>query len=158
MAKLFGEEEEEEVIIEPKENSAKIFKGFLLGIFINIIFLIVFLITVVLVKEEKRRDSNNKNNSMSVPLIEVIKVKKGNILTQEVKYTTFKKTDPKDTSDIYFEVIIGDEEYPKGCLIKFAHRFYQPQQIEGTIYCVIDTEQIQFNIPKEHVKESLLKR
>jgi hypothetical protein len=83
----------------------------------------------------------------------------GSILTQKVKYETFQKTDPDDTSDMFFEVVnAGESKYKNGDLIKYSHRFFNEQGIEAKKYCVIKEDQIDFHIKKENVKESLLKR
>jgi intein/homing endonuclease len=92
-------------------------------------------------------------------VVETIKMKKGYILVQEVKYETYKKIDPSDTGDIYFEVVKSiEEDYQEGDLVKFNPRFREKVEIETGTYCILDASQIQFYIKKEDVKTGLLKR
>jgi len=153
MAKLFQQQVEErgESPVEHK----KLVPGFFLKAMMGLMVIVVFTIISVFVIEEKKERDKNKNN---MELARIIEMDNGTILTRQVKYVTFKKTDPEDTSDIFYEVVNGDKKYTEGMLVKFNHRFIQPQQIEGETYCVIETSQIQFHLKKEHVKADLLKR
>lgn len=126
------------------------------GLTFAIVFAIIISIILMFVIVEKKREIV-KDKKM-IQLIEVLVMKKGFVLAQKVKYETSKKVDPEDTSDIFYEVVNGNEEYSNGTLIKFPHRFINETQIEGKTYSVIDTEQIYFHINKEDVKENLLKR
>lgn len=120
------------------------------------VWLVVCLIIIVFIAIGKKRGIDKENN---MELVELLEMDNANILTQKVKYETFKKVDPDDTSDIFFEVVNpGDSKYEKGDLIKFGHRFFKEQQVEGKKFCVIETSSIEFHLKKKHVKESLLKR
>ena len=149
MAKLF-EQNNEEVVPEKK-------KRFSLSdlFFISIISVSFIILIAIIVVGEKEKIYKDKK---IMELVKVIEMKNGNILTRKVKYETYKKKDPEDTSDIFFEVVNGNDQYAKGNLVKFPHRFVNETQIEGETYCVIDPEQIQFQIKVANVKESLLKR
>ena len=148
MAKLFEPNQEEEIIPAKK-------KRFSLSDLFSIISVsFVILIAIIIVGEKEKKYKDEK----IMKLVEVIEMKNGNILTKKVKYETHKKKDPEDTSDIFFEVVNGNDQYAKKDLVKFPHRFVNETQIEGETYCVIDPEQIQFQIKAANVKESLLKR
>lgn len=147
MAKLFEEIKE---IPKPAVKSRS-------GLRFSIIFAIILAIILLFMVIEKKREIDKENKNMA-SLVELLVMDNGNILTQKVKYLTKAKVDPEDTSDIFFEVVNGNEKYTKGVLIKFNHRFVQEQQIEGITYCLIDAAQVQFHIKKEDVKEDLLKR
>lgn len=155
MAKLFEQ-------VEERETAPARFKRFSLGFVLKAIYivgvtgLLVYLTISIFMMEGKKEKDKNKNN---MRLIELVKMDNGTILTRQVKYVTFKKIDPEDTSDIFYEVMnSGESKYTVGTLIKFNHRFIQPQQIEGANYCIIETNQVQFHIEKEDVKADLLKR
>lgn len=150
MAKLFEPNEEEE-IIPAKTKRFSLSDLFFITV-ISVSFIILIAIIVVGEKEKRYKDKK------IMKLVELLEMKNGNILTQKVKYETYKKKDPEDTSDIFFEVVNGNDQYAKGNLVKFPHRFVNETQIEGETYCVIDPEQIQFQIKAANVKESLLKR
>lgn len=153
MAKMFEqiEEETQEKISPSKESRFSLVDYFFVFI-ISVSLIILVVIIVVGEKEKKYKDKK------IMDLVELLEMKNGNILTRKVKYETYKKKDPQDTSDIFFEVVNGNDEYAKGNLIKFPHRFVNETQIEGETYCVIDPEQIQFQIDSANVEESLLKR
>lgn len=124
--------------------------------FIFFLGVVVSLIIFVFINREKEREIKNKNMES---LIELLNMDNGSVLTQKVKYTTFEKTDPEDTSDVFFEVVNpGESDYKNGDLIKYSHRFFNEQGLEGKKYCIIKGDQIDFHLKKEHVKESLLKR
>lgn len=149
MAKLFEQKKEEVVLAKKSKRSlSDLF-------FITIISVsLIILVAIIVVGEKEKRYKNKK----IMNLAELVEMKNGNILTRKVKYETYKKKDPEDTSDIFFEVVNGNNEFAKGNLVKFPHRFVNETQIEGETYCVIDPEQIQFQIDLANVKESLLKR
>ena len=148
MAKLFEQNNEE--VVPAKKKRFSLSDLFFISI-ISVSFIILIAIIVVGEKEKIYKDKK------IMELVKVIEMKNGNILTRKVKYETYKKKDPEDTSDIFFEVN-GNDQYAKGNLVKFPHRFVNETQIEGETYCVIDPEQIQFQIKVANVKESLLKR
>lgn len=149
MAKLFEQNNEE--VVPAKKKRFSLSDLFFISI-ISVSFIILIAIIVVGEKEKIYKDKK------IMELVKVIEMKNGNILTRKVKYETYKKKDPEDTSDIFFEVVNGNDQYAKGNLVKFPHRFVNETQIEGETYCVIDPEQIQFQIKVANVKESLLKR
>lgn len=125
-------------------------------LFVFLLIGLVGLIIFVFINREKEREIKNKNMES---LIELLNMDNGSVLTQKVKYTTFEKTDPEDTSDVFFEVVIpGESDYEKGDLLKYNHRFFKEQGIEGKKYCIIEKSQVDFHLKKRHVKESLLKR
>ena len=149
MAKLFEQNNEE--VVPAKKKRFSLSDLFFISI-ISVSFIILIAIIIVGEKEKIYKDKK------IMELVKVIEMKNGNILTRKVKYETYKKKDPEDTSDIFFEVVNGNDQYAKGNLVKFPHRFVNETQIEGETYCVIDPEQIQFQIKVANVKESLLKR
>ena len=149
MAKLFEQNNEEVVPAKKKRFS-------LSDLFFISIISVSFIILIAIIKKKKKEKIYKDKKIME--LVKVIEMKNGNILTRKVKYETYKKKDPEDTSDIFFEVVNGNDQYAKGNLVKFPHRFVNETQIEGETYCVIDPEQIQFQIKVANVKESLLKR
>ena len=149
MAKLFEQKKEE--VVPAKKSKQSLSDLFFITI-ISVSLIILVAIIVVGEKEKKYKDKKIMN------LAELVEMKNKNILTRKVKYETFKKRDPEDTSDIFFEVVIGNDEYAKGNLVKFPHRFVNETHLEEETYCVIDPEQIQFQIKVADVKESLLKR
>lgn len=152
MAKIFVPTEptlEPEYLPEGKEVSQTMIK-FLVGF--SVVIMILFII--IIVGEKKGIDKDKEIMGLEKQVI----MQNGNILTKQVKYETSKKIDPKDTSDIFFEVINGNDNFQEGDLVKFNHRFIELQQLEGQEYCVIDPSQIQFKINKEDVKADLLKR
>jgi regulatory protein YycI of two-component signal transduction system YycFG len=153
MAKLFDINEVEEEVVLEKASAKSYWNSSLLLLFL---FIIIPILLGIVISMEKREEKNKNIESME--LAKLVVMDNGHILTQKVKYETSKKIDPDDTSDIFYEVVNGDEKYKEGFLVKFNHRFIQPQQIEGSNYCVIDAGQIQFHIKKEDVKEDLLKR
>jgi hypothetical protein len=155
MAKLFEQVEEREVA--PAKHKW-LSLGFILKCvyIVNIIGALAYLTINVFWIEGKKERDKNKNN---MELVQIVKMDNGKILTRQVKYVTFKKVDPEDTSDIFYEVLnAGDSKFTVGTLVKFPHRFVNLQQIEGEKYCIIDPAEIQFHIEKEDVKEDLLKR
>jgi hypothetical protein len=155
MAKIFNNIRPEEPEDLPIGNNRKVSR--VIDIIFKVVvalFLIIIMFFIVIKRGEKKEINKDKG---IMGLEKLIIMKNGNILTKQVKYETSKKSDPKDTSDIFFEVVNGDEEYLDGDLVKFNHRFIQPQQIEGAEYCVLDPKQIQFKIKKEDVKRDLLK-
>lgn len=147
MAKLFEPNKKKNYVWYNPNNFFRLFS-------ITIVF--IALIIFIIVREEKRERENINRKDMG--MVHLLEMDNGNILTREVRYSTIKKVDPEDTSDVFYEVIVGDKKYKEGMLIKFNHRFIQPQQIEGTNYCVIQADQIQFHLRKENVKEDILKR
>lgn len=149
MAKLFEQKKEE--VVPAKKNKPSLSDLF----FISIISVsLIILIAIIVVGKKEKEYKNNKH----MDLVELIEMDNGNILTKKVKYETYKKKDPQDTSEIFFEVIRGNDKFTKGMLVKFPHRFVNETQIESETYCLIDPEQIQFHIKAAYVKESLLKR
>jgi hypothetical protein len=103
---------------------------------------------------------SSEQESSSVVVLDVIKAKNKNMLCRKVNYNSFVKTDPKDTSDVYFEVTIPDPkgEYSQGDLVKFNYRFIEEVQVDGIVYCVLNPDNVQFVIEKKDVKNSLLRR
>lgn len=125
-------------------------------LFVFLLIGLVGLIIFVLINREKEREIKNKYMEN---LVELLKMDNGSVLTQKVKYTTFDKTDPEDTSDVFFEVVNpGNSSFKKGDLLKYNHRFFKEQGIEGKKYCIIEAGQVDFHLEKKDVKESLLKR
>lgn len=147
MAKIFDPDKS-----IPEEVLKKRSSGFKFSLLIAIIITII----VVFIAIEKKREIDKENKIMN--LVELLVMDNGNILTQKVKYETSKKIDPKDTSDLFFEVVVGNDKFKKGDLIKFPHRFFNETQIENKTYCVIDPDQIQFHLKAKDVKEDILKR
>lgn len=149
MAKLF---QPTNIIDAPAKRSTRYGSKY----FVSFLIVLVSLIIFVFINREKEREIKNKNMEN---LIELLNMDNGSVLTQKVKYTTFEKTDPEDTSDVFFEVVNpGESDYKKGDLLKYNHRFFKEQGIEGKKYCIIEKGQVDFHLKKEHVKESLLKR
>lgn len=149
MAKLF----DRTYTVNEAEKIQTKFKDILFVFFLGVV---VSLIIFVFINREKEREIKNKNMES---LIELLNMDNGSVLTQKVKYTTFEKTDPEDTSDVFFEVVNpGESDYEKGDLLKYNHRFFKEQGIEGKKYCIIEKSQVDFHLKKRHVKESLLKR
>lgn len=149
MARLF---EPIETIPEPpkKEFRIKPFWTLLLA------WVVVCSIIFMFMERGKKREIENKNMGN---LVELLNMDNGSVLTQKVKYETFQKTDPEDTSDIFFEVVNpGESSYEIGDLLKYNHRFFKEQGIEGKKYCIIEKSQVDFHLKKKDVKESLLKR
>lgn len=107
--------------------------------------------------EEKKRDSII-SNFKNMRLEELVVMKNGNILVKEVEYKNSEQTNPSDTSKVFFEVIRGNEEYEKGDLVKFNHRYRDLQQLDGEEFCILDPKQVQFLIKKQDVKRDILKR
>lgn len=146
MAKLFITE----TVEKPADITSK-FRNIVFAFFLGgLLSLIVF----VFINREKERENKNMEN-----LVELLNMDNGSVLTQKVKYETFQKTDPEDTSDIFFEVVNpGESKYEIGDLLKYNHRFFKEQGIEGKKYCIIERSQVDFHLKKKDVKESLLKR
>lgn len=94
------------------------------------------------------------------PILDVIKSKNKNMLCRKVSYGSFVKRDPKDTSDVYFEVVVPDpqKDYSQGDLVRFNSRFVEEVQVDGITYCVLNPDIVQFSIDKKDVQSSLLKR
>lgn len=126
------------------------------GLAVTIMVAIIFTIILVLMAIEKKREIDKENKIMN--LVELLVMDNGNILTQEVRYATSKKVDPKDTSDLFFEVVNGNDDFEKGDLIKFNHRFIQEEQIENKTYCLIPANQVHFHLKAKDVKKDILKR
>jgi hypothetical protein len=150
MARLFNPEIVEETIKEsPIRRTTPL--DFFYGCLIATMF-----ISIVVMGLVKKKEINKDKKIMN--LAELLEMDNGNILTRKVKYETSKKRDPQDTSDIFFEVVNGNEKYAKGDLVKFNHRFYNEQSFEGETYCIINTAEIQCHLKAEHVKKDILKR
>jgi len=143
MAKLF--DTNTTILEHPKKRAP--------GLKFSIGFAILLSLIIVCLMVEKKEKYKNKNKMLA----ELVIMDNGNILTKKVKYATTKKIDPEDTSDVFFEVINGNDNLAKGDLVKFNHRFIQETQIEGITYCIIDASQIQYHLKSEHVKTNLLK-
>ena len=126
------------------------------GFAVTIMVVIVFTIIMILMAIEKKREIDKEKKIMN--LVELLVMDNGNVLTQKVKYATSKKIDPKDTSDLFFEVVNGNDKLEKGDLIKFNHRFIQEVQIENKTYCIIEANNIQLHIKAENVKKDILER
>lgn len=149
MAKLF----DRTYTVDETEKIQNKFKSIL---FVFSLLVVLCLIIFVFINREKEREIKNKNMES---LIELLNMDNGSVLVQKVKYTTFEKTDPEDTSDVFFEVVNpGESKYKNGDLLKYNHRFFKEQGIEGKKYCIIEMSQVDFHLKKENVKESLLKR
>lgn len=149
MARLF---EQVEPVPEPPKKKFKI-KPFLL---LLLAWIVSCSIIFMFMERKKEREIENKNMGN---LVELLNMDNGSVLTQKVKYETFQKTDPEDTSEIFFEVVNpGESGYEVGDLLKYNHRFFKEQGIEGKKYCVIEKSQVDFHLKKKDVKESLLKR
>lgn len=102
-----------------------------------------------------------KNNTMpeQKSVVETINMRKGYILTKQVRYETYKKIDPTDTGDIYYQIVRSNKEDLKpGDLVKFNPRFIEKVEIENEQYVILDAELIQFSIKEKDVKASLLKQ
>lgn len=151
MARLFEQIYDESI---PSEKNINFKKRMRLLFVPAIISSIIF--AFIVIGEKRERDNKNKNMA---DLVELLNMDNGSVLTQKVKYETFKKTDPEDTSDVFFEVVNpGDSNYSKGDLLKYNHRFFKEQGIEGKKYCIIEKSQVDFHLKQKDVKESLLKR
>lgn len=155
MAKIFVKES---VVVEPehlpKRNNREV-SSFLLYFLYSVGFVIIIMFFIIIMWGEKKGIDKDKG---IMGLEKLVIMENGNILTRQVKYETSKKVDPKDTSDVFFEVVNGNDKYHEGDLVKFNHRFREIQQIEGNDYVVLDASQIQFKIKQEDVKGDLLKR
>lgn len=146
MAKLFTPNEQE--LIDPKK--IKSIWDFKFSLVIPLVIIVVFIAIV------KKREIDKKNKIMN--LVELLVMDNDNILTQKVKYITSQKIDPKDVSEIFFEVVSGNENFEKGDLVKFNHRFIQEEQIENVTYCLIQANQVHFHLKSKDVKKDILKK
>lgn len=155
MARIF----ENTIVEEPVDKKPALSKIAIAGlVFVFLVIATMFTVSLTylaipIINREKKEKINNRDM-----LVEVIEMENNSIMTQKVKYETSKKTDPDDTSDIFFEVINGNEKYPVGTLVKFPHRYLSPVEIEGKTYYPIEMNQIQFKINLKDVKTDLLKR
>lgn len=146
MAKLFEQKKE-----FPK---AKRLSGLIFALVIAILVSISLIFVVI---EGKKERESNKNKS-EMKLVKLLEMKNGYILTRMVRYKTSEKVDPKDTSDVFFEVVNGNENFEEGDLVKFNHNFFKETSIENEVYCSMDATQVEYRLKKEYVKENLLKR
>lgn len=81
------------------------------------------------------------------------------IICRPVKYLTYTKRDDKDNGDQYYEVVSKqDPERPPGTLLRYNTALIRETEIEGEVFAVLIKSQIEFKIPKEHVKADILKR
>lgn len=102
----------------------------------------------------------NNNNKFDMDILGSIEMANGHLLCSEVKYGDGNRHDPKDTSNIYFEVVKRDdsERFVEGDLVKFHYRFLEKVQVDGGMYVVLNPDIVQYVIRKRNVQESLLKR
>lgn len=104
--------------------------------------------------------SNNKKGEINMEILGSIEMVNKHALCREVKYGELNRHDPKDTSNIYCEVVKGDdgERFVAGDLVKFNYRFLEKVQIDGEMYLVLNPDIVQYVIRKRNVQEGLLKR
>jgi len=92
-------------------------------------------------------------------ILKIVKPDNGNIIARKVIYETYKKTDPKDTGQEFYEIVTeNDAEFPEGTLVKYNQRLIQETELEGEMFVVLLKSQIHYHIEKSDVKENLLKR
>lgn len=149
MAKI-GEKEREEYNEFLETNRVMFSKRILVGViaFFLAINVLVFVFYI------------NIKNNLNMEVFESVEMVNNHLMGKLVFYNSGLKTDPKDTSDLFYEVVKGDpsERYEEGDLLKFNSRFIEETCIDGQIYMVLNPDVIQFVIRKKDVKESLLKR
>lgn len=101
----------------------------------------------------------NIQNNLNMGVFDSVEMVNNHLMGKRVLYNSAIKTDPKDTSDLFYEVVKEDPsgKFKQGDLVKFNARFVEEVCIDGQVYMILNPDIIQFVIRKEDVKASLLK-
>ena len=101
----------------------------------------------------------NFQNNLNLGVFDSVEMVNNHLMGKRVLYNSSIKTDPKDTSDLFYEVVKEDPsgKFKEGDLVKFNSRFVEEVCIDGQVYMILNPDIIHFVIRKENVKASLLK-
>lgn len=148
MARI-GEKEIEENNEFLNSDRTVFFKSVLIGVLIFFLAINVLVFVMYI----------NFQNNLNMGVFDSVEMVNNHLMGKRVLYNSSIKTDPKDTSDLFYEVVKEDPsgKFKEGDLVKFNARFVEEVCIDGQVYMILNPDIIHFVIRKENVKASLLK-